>query len=105
MNTYWVRIIVMLMLFGFGVNESIAQRQSVAYDSAPEPHILAAAEDAQKSVASPAPSSKTKIRSSYWDNWLSPETVPSSSSHVRLSGYWEWQDHHWVWKPDPRYVK
>lgn len=105
MNTYRVRTIVTLMLFGFGVNESIAQPQPAAYDSAPEFHIQAAVQDAQKSAAPPASSSTMHIRSSYWDNWLSPETVPSSSSHVRLSGYWEWHDHHWVWKPDPRYVK
>ena len=112
MSTYRVKTIVMLMLFGFGVNGSIAQSQSAAYDSAPEPHIQAAAPDTSISMAptappegTPAPSSTHMRSSGYWDGFVAPEKMPATSSHVRLSGYWNWQDHHWVWKPDPKYVK
>ncbi len=109
MNTYRVKIIVSMMLFGFGANQSMAQAQPAAYDSAPEPQIQAAAPDTSITKAPTTPPEVTPaphIRSSgYWDGFVAPEKMPSSSSHVRLSGYWDWQDHHWVWKPDPRYVK
>ena len=111
MSTYRVKTVVMMMLFGFGVNGSIVQAQSTAYDSAPEPDIQAAAPNASISMApttpevTPAPSPTHMRSSGYWDGFVAPEKMPSTSSHVRLSGYWNYQDHHWVWKPDPKYVK
>ncbi|WP_232297979.1 hypothetical protein, partial [Nitrosospira sp. NpAV] len=83
-------------------DESMAQVQSAANGPAPEPHAQASVPEA----ITPAPS-PLHGKSSYWDNWIAPEKESSvrSPSHVRLSGYWDWQDHHWVWKPDERYVK
>jgi hypothetical protein len=89
MSIYRVKAIVMLMLFGLGVNESIAQAPPAAYGPAPGTYVQQApAPGAAIIIAPTAPPP------------LQAEVIIAapSPSHVWLPGYWNWQNR-WVWIP------